>query len=252
MSLTGAVAFVTGASGGLGAQICADLAAEGVDVAVGFRGDAAAAEAVCQRVRQLGRTAEPVPLDQTDPASVESAVRTIVERFGGLDLLVNNAGMASGGHRLPAGDLDALTPEIWDEMMAVNVRGPYLVVRAAAALLRASRWGRVVNVASTIGHGPFRAEAAYTPSKGAIVPLTRFLAAALAPGVTVNCVSPGLMTGTKMSGGAPESFIRQWEDQALLKTTTAIEDVSRQVLAFCNSATITGQAVVIDAGINFS
>ena len=119
-----------------------------------------------------------VRLDQTDPTSVGVAVEEVAEVFGGLDLLINNAGVASGGQSLPTGDLEALTPEIWDEMMTVNLRGPYLLARAAAPWLRRSNWGRIVNLGSTIGHGTWEAAAAYAPSKASVAPLTRFLAAA--------------------------------------------------------------------------
>ena len=78
------------------------------------------------------------------------------------------------------------------------------------------------------------------------------LQAALAPDVTVNCVSPGLMEGTQMSGGAPEVFVDMWRDRSLLGATTSIRDVANQVLLFCQSETATGQTVVVDGGINFN
>ena len=190
-------------------------------------------------------------LDQTDPTSVETAVEEVAEVFGGLDLLINNAGVASGGRSLPMGNLEALTPEIWDEMMTVNVRGPYLLARAAAPWLRRSNWGRIVNLGSTIGHGTWGAAAAYAPSKASVAPLTRFLAAALAPDITVNCVAPGLMEGTVMSGGASAAYVADWRERAVLGATTSIEDVAGQVVTFCRSATVTGQVLVIDGGIHF-
>ena len=82
--------------------------------------------------------------------------------------------------------------------------------------------------------------------------MTRFLAAALAPDVTVNCVAPGLMKGTLMSGGAPEAYVADWREHALLGATTSIEDVAAQVVGFCMSATVTGQVLVIDGGIHFN
>lgn len=251
MSLEDATAFVTGGSGGLGARICIALAREGADVAVGFRNGRERAEAVCADIQASGRRALAVQIDQTDPVAVDEAVAATVADFGGLDLLVNNAGVASGGRSIPAGDLDALTPEFWDELMAANVRGPYLAARAAAPHLRASHWGRIVNLGSTIGHGPWGAAAAYAPSKGAVAPLTRFLAAALSPDVTVNCVAPGLMEGTQMSGGAPESFVGAWRERAVLNATTGLDDVAAHVVAFCKSATTTGQVLVVDGGIHF-
>lgn len=251
MLLEGKRAFVTGASGGLGGAISTALAHAGADVAVGYRSYHDRAQAICDAVRAKGRRAVAVPLDQSDPQSVATAVGLVVEAFGGLDLLVNNAGMASGRHAIPAGDLDAFTPEVWDEMMAVNARGPFVVTRAAAPHLKKSGCGRVINIGSTIGHGPWGASAAYAPSKGAVTAVTRFLAAALAPEVTVNAVSPGLIVGTGMSGGASQDYVEGWAERALLKRTTAPEDVARQVVMFCASSTVTGQSVVIDGGIHF-
>ncbi|MEX0339676.1 MAG: SDR family NAD(P)-dependent oxidoreductase [Arenibacterium sp.] len=252
MDISGSVALVSGGSGGLGAEFCRRLARLGSTVIVGYRKGSERAEAVCASIDSLGGRARAEQVDHTDPASAQACIDKVVETFGGLDILVNNAGMASGGYHIPDGDLDAFTPEIWAEMLQVNVSGPYLLTRAAAPHLRASRWGRVVNLASTIGHGDWGAAAAYAPSKAAVVPLTRFLAAALAPDVTVNCVSPGLMEGTQMSGGAPETYVTRWRDRALLGKTTSLDDVARQVLMFCKSPTITGQTVVIDGGIHLN
>ena len=193
MSLSESVALVTGGSGGLGSRICSLLANEGAAVAVGYHSGEKRALAVRDAIIKGGGKSIIVQLDQSDPTSIEMAVGQVGEQLGGLDILVNNAAMASGGYDIPLGDLDAFTPEIWDEMMAINVRGPYLVTRAAAAHLRASRYGRVVNIGSTLGHGEWCADRTFAPSKAAVVPLTRFLAAALAPDVSVNCVAPGLI-----------------------------------------------------------
>nr|WP_254444581.1 SDR family oxidoreductase [Ruegeria arenilitoris] len=251
LEILGSVAFVSGGSGGLGSEICKQLARNGSKVLVGYRNGSDRAEAVCADIKSQGGTAFAEQFDLTDPASVHACIDKIVSKFGGLDILVNNAGMASGGHNVPNGDLDALTPEIWTEMLTVNLSGPYYLTRAAAPHLRTSNWGRVVNLSSTIGHGDWGAAAAYAPSKAAVVPLTRFLSVALAPDITVNCVSPGLMEGTQMSGGAPEDYVAMWRDRSLLGTTTSIDDVAQQVLLFCKSPTITGQTVVIDGGIHF-
>ena len=252
MSLSNAVALVTGGSGGLGARICSALAAEGVDVAVGFLHGAERAEAVRDAIEALGRKSITVRLDQTSPDAIDAAIAQVAGQLGGLDLLVNNAAMASGGHSIPLGDLAAFTPEIWDEMMAVNLRGPYLVTRAAAPHLRSSAWGRVVNIGSTLGHGSWYADRAFAPSKAAVVPLTRFLAAALAPDVTVNCVAPGLMVETGLGSGGPEYLVEGWRKRAVLNVTTSIDDVAGQVVCLCKSSTATGQTIVIDGGIHFN
>ena len=251
MSISRAVALISGASSGLGTRIAEHLAREGVDLAVGYRTGEDRAETVCSRLRSLGRKAIAVKVDQTDPVQIEKAVANVIQALGSLDILINNAAMANGGHDLPDGDLDAFTPEIWDEMMAVNVRGPYLFARAAAPHLRASVWGRIVNIGSTIGHGKWYAGKAFAPSKAAVSPLTRFLAAALAPDVTANCVAPGLMVETGLGGGGPKELVQGWKDCAATGKTTSLDDVARQVVTLCKSATTTGQVIVVDGGIHF-
>jgi 3-oxoacyl-[acyl-carrier protein] reductase len=149
------------------------------------------------------------------------------------------------------GDLEAFTPEIWDEMMAVNLRGPYLVTRAAAPHLRSSAWGKVVNIGSTLGHGDWYADRPFAPSKAAVVPLTRFLAASLAPDVAVNCVAPGLMIETGLGSGGPEHLVEGWRTRAALNVTTSIDDVAGQVVYLCKTSTVTGQSIVVDAGVHF-
>ena len=251
MELSNAVALVTGGSGGLGSQICRQLAGEGVRIAVAYRGGEKRADGVCHDIRATGGQAMAVHVDQSDPASIKTGVSRVVSEMGGLDILVNNAGIAMGGHTVPPGDLNAFTPEIWDEMMAINLRGPFLVTRAAAPHLRASAWGRVVNIGSTLGHGDWYQDRAFAPSKAAMVPLTRFLAASLAPDVTVNCVSPGLMVETGLGKGGSEELVQGWRDRAALGLTTAVEDVAGQVVQLCKSPTITGQSIVVDGGIHF-
>lgn len=251
MSLSNAVALVTGGSGGLGSRICNLLAEDGANVAVAYLGGKERAEAVCDEIQATGRKAMAVQIDQIDPNSIETGVAQVVTEMGGLDLLVNNAAIAMGGHTVAPGDLEAFTPEIWDEMMAVNVRGPYLITRAAAPHLRSSKWGRVVNIGSTLGHGDWYQDRAFAPSKAAIVPLTRFLAASLAPNVTVNCVSPGLMVETGLGSGGPEELVQGWCNRAALGVTTSVEDVAGQVVYLCKTSTITGQSVVVDGGVHF-
>ena len=252
MHLTNAVALITGGSGGLGSCICKLLAEEGVNVAVGYLGGKDRAEAVRGEIEGIGRKAMSVKIDQIDPKSIETGVALVAEEMGGLDLLINNAAIAMGGHTVAPGDLEAFTPEIWDEMMAINVRGPYLVTRAAAPFLRASSWGRVVNIGSTLGHGDWYQDRAFTPSKAAVIPLTRFLAASLAPDVTVNCVSPGLMVDTGLGSGGPEELVQGWCKRAVLGVTTSVDDVAGQVVYLCKTSTVTGQSIVVDGGVHFN
>ena len=243
--------LVTGGAGGLGSAISRSLVKAGGAVAIGYVRNKDRAEALASELGQTHPKAVAVKLDVSDPASVADGVAFASAELGGLSAVVTSAGMASGGHQIAKGDLEAFTPDIWDRLMDVNVRGPFLVARAATPYLRASGQGRIVTIGSTISRGPWGAEAIYAPSKGAVEALTRFLAASLAPDIAVNMVAPGLMEGTDMSGGAPDAYVRGWKDRAVLGRTTDISDVARQVVALIESETITGQTITVDGGIHF-
>jgi 3-oxoacyl-[acyl-carrier protein] reductase len=186
MELSGPVAFVTGASDGIGARIAAALASVGVDLLVGYHGRRDGALKTCGVVADLGRRAEVVHLDQTDPPSVETAIETAISRFGRVDVLVNNAAWNIG---IPFPNLEALTIDIWDRIFATNTRGPFLLARAAARHMVTQGGGRIVNIASVGGLVPASSSIAYSCSKAALIHLTRCLAVALAPDVTVNCIA---------------------------------------------------------------
>jgi NAD(P)-dependent dehydrogenase (short-subunit alcohol dehydrogenase family) len=244
MDLRDRVALVTGASGGLGAVTACMLAEDGVHVAVTHLGHRDEALDVCKQIEAMGRKAIPVHLDQTDPASCGAAVEATVRGLGRLDILINNA---AWNDPVPLPDLDALTPEIWDRAMNTNLRGPFLVTRAATVHLKRQDQGRVVNISGVPGLVPV-GSIALAVSKAGLIHLTRCLAVALAPSITVNCIAPGLMEGTRMFARVPPARVAASKEQAALKRTTKLEDVARQVVIFCRSDSVTGQTQVIDAG----
>ncbi len=248
MDLRDRVALVTGGTGGLGAVIARKLAAEGVHVALTYVEHADEGRAMCAEIEAAGRKALLVHLDQTDPASCASAVETTANAFGRLDILINNAAI---NRPVPFSDLDGLTPEIWDLLLSTNLRGPFLLARAAAAHLKRQDQGRVVNIAGFAGLAPVGSSIALAVSKAGLIHLTRCLAVALAPSIAVNCVAPGLMAGTRMSARVGPQAIAALKDRAILKCTTDLEDVAQQVVAFCRADSISGQTQVIDGGIVF-
>lgn len=248
MELIDKVAFVTGGSGGLGLATAKALAKNGVDVCVGYGSNKDGAEAACDDVQSMGRRAAFVQLDQSDPASVEAAIKDVVGALGGLDFLVNNA---ATNIPVPFPDLEALTPEIWNRLFNTNLRGPFLVARAAAPYLRKSGAGRIVNVGAMIGLMPAGSSIAQAVSKAGVIHLTRCLAVALAPDVTVNCVAPGLMEGTQMSERLSPQAVKAMRERSILKSNTAIQDVADQIVQFCRAESVTGQTIVIDGGIHF-
>ena len=249
-------AFVIGGAGTLGSEICRGLAEDGYDVAVGHRpheDGRARAGAVAAELGGIGRRAVPVALEIGDPESVDRAVAEVAAAFGRLDALVVSSGIARAAAPVDPGDIAGLTPELWDKLMAINVRGPFLAARAAAPHLKAAPGGgRVVLIGSTVGLGRFGAIYPFSTSKAALAPLTRYLAATLAPEVTVNCVSPGLMENTGLSTGASEDFVAEWRASAPLQRTTAPQDVAVQVRAFVRSGSVTGQVLTVDCGLTFT
>jgi 3-oxoacyl-[acyl-carrier protein] reductase len=246
MDLEGKTAFVTGGSGDIGSVIARALAAAGVDVAISYVGHQEGAAATVSAVQAAGRRSIAVQLDQRDSAAIEAAAEKVVRELGRTDILVNNAAWNIG---IPFSALDTLTPDIWDRVLETNLRGPFLLARAFAPHLRAHRAGRIVNIASVGGLYPGGSSIAYAASKAGLIHLTRCLAVAMAPDVTVNCIAPGLVEGTRMAQRLPEEIARLARTQVVLGRTASPEDIAQQVVMFCRAESITGQVLVIDGGM---
>jgi 3-oxoacyl-[acyl-carrier protein] reductase len=246
MDLSGKAAFVTGGSGDIGRAIVTALARAGADVGVSYFGSPDRAQATVDAVQALGRQSAAIQLDQRNEESIDACAVAVMDKFRRLDVLVNNAAWNIG---IPFRDLGSLTAEVWDRVLETNVRGPYLLSRALASELRRHKAGRIVNIASLAGITPGGSSIAYASSKAALIHLTHCLAIALAPEVTVNCVAPGLVEGTRMSARLPEEVKQRNRAQAVLGRTGSAEDIAEQVVAFCRSETITGQTLVVDGGI---
>ena len=245
MDLTGKVAFVTGGSGDIGKAIAQALAGSGADVVVSYVGDAGRAHTAVEAIRRAGRQGHAVQLDQRDPKSIDACVERVMGHFGRLDILVNNAAWNIG---IPFGELDALTPDIWDRVLETNPRGPFLLCRAFAAELRRRKAGRIINIASIAGLAPSGSSIAYAASKSALIHLTHCLAVALAPDVSVNCIAPGLVEGTRMAGRLPEEMKELARSQAILGRTGSADDIAQMAVAYCRADSMTGQTVVVDGG----
>ena len=188
MNLKGAVALVTGGNGGLGQRICHALAKEGVHIAVIYAKSRDQAEDVAGAlVSRCQINAAAFACDITDGAAVEELIGQVTRRFSRLDILVNDAAYNKS---IPFTDLNNLTLEVWDKIMAVNLTGPMRLIKAAAPVMKAQGRGRIVNIASVAGLGPTGSSIAYAVSKAGLIHLTRCMAVALAPETLVNCVAP--------------------------------------------------------------
>ena len=248
MELKDRVALVAGGTGLLGTAIARALAQAGAHVGITYLERHDAAKETCAVVESLGRRAWSTALDQTDAAAIPPAVEAAAAHFGRLDILVNNAGWNIS---IPYPDLDALDAPVWDRLLSTNLRGPYLLCRAAAKGLKASGSGRIVNIASVAGLNPGGSSIAYATSKAGLIHLTRCLAVAMAPEVSVNCVAPGLMDGTRMTSRLRPEIVQGALQRAVLHRPATVEDVADQVVTFCRSDSVTGQVLNIDAGVFF-
>jgi 3-oxoacyl-[acyl-carrier protein] reductase len=246
MELKGAVALVTGGNGGLGQRICHALAREGVHIAVMYAASRDQAESVAGDVAAThGVQAAAFACDITDAAAVTRLVADVTARFGRLDILVNDAAFNKA---IPFPDLDSLTEDVWDKIMAVNLTGPMRLTKAVAPVMKAQGRGRIVNIASVAGLTPTGSSIAYAVSKAGLIHLTRCMAVALAPETLVNCVAPGLLDGTRATANLRPEQVERAAGGALLKMPADKDDCADMVVTMCRTGTMTGQTVVIDAG----
>ncbi len=246
MELRGKVALVTGGNGGLGQRICHALAREGVHIAVMYAASKDQAEAVARELASTYQVnAAAFACDITSPAAIDILVQAVTQRFGRLDILVNDAAFNKA---IPFPDLDSLTTEVWDKIIAVNLTGPMHLTKAVAPIMKAQGSGRIVNISSVAGLGPQGSSIAYAVSKAGLIHLTRCMAVALAPQVLVNCVAPGLLEGTRATANLREEQLTSAATLSLLKKPADKEDCAEMVVTMCRSETMTGQTVVIDSG----
>lgn len=232
------VALITGGAVRVGRAITLGLAEAGYDVVIVYHTSAAEARAVADSVRELGRVALVVRGDVSVAEDIEAISQRLREEFGRLDLLVNNASLFQS-----ASLLDVQENE-WDRVMAVNLKGPFLMVKATADLLTEAN-GRVVNLIDLSAFQPWVEHPHHAVSKAGLLHLTRVMAQALAPAVRVNAVAPGTVL-------LPESYDedagRRSRERSALGTLGSPDDVVRTILFLERSPFITGEVIVVDGG----
>jgi NAD(P)-dependent dehydrogenase (short-subunit alcohol dehydrogenase family) len=240
MMLAGRVALVTGASHGTGVDIARALAAEGARVAVHYRSDRAAAEALASAIRAGGGMAEAFAADVARSEEVRRLTAEVELRLGALGIVVNNAG--------PFNDtaFSELAEADWDYVMNANLKAVYLTSQLAAPGMRRAGWGRIVNIGAT--SGLVRSHGVYGLAKAALLPLTQALALELAPAVTVNAVVPSQIASARTDRMAAYKAAAI-AGTPLGRLVTQAE-IGQMVVRLCSPEFnfVTGQAIVMDGG----
>ncbi len=242
--LAGRVALVTGGSRGIGAGIAALLAEDGAAVVVSGR-DAGRLERLAKELEASGGAVAAVPGDVARREDCERMVEETRKRFGRLDVLVNNAGITRDGLLVRMKDED------WDQVMEVNLRGAFLMTRAAARQMMRQRSGRIINIASTAGVMGNAGQANYSAAKAGLIGFTKATARELAHwSILVNAVAPGLIE-TDMSAAMPETARQALISQVPLGRMGTVREVAEVVrfLAGAGATYITGQVFHVNGGL---
>jgi 3-oxoacyl-[acyl-carrier protein] reductase len=238
------VALVTGAGRNIGRAIALALAREGFALAINVRTSVAEGQAVVDELLALGSPALLCVADVTDRAAVDAMLARIAEQWGRLDVLVNNAAIRREA------PIDELTVESWHETLSVVLDGTFFCSQAALPLLRQSPAGAVINIGGLTAHTGAANRAHVVTAKAGLVGLTRALAHDLAPGITVNCVSPGMIATARLDSSASATPKHHARRHPLLERRGSADEVAAMVawLAGAQARFITGQVLHVNGG----
>jgi NAD(P)-dependent dehydrogenase (short-subunit alcohol dehydrogenase family) len=230
------VAIVTGAAKRIGRSIALRLAAEGASIVINYESSKPEAQQLVEQLKSTGNRVIAVQGDVSKRADVQKLFAVTEAEFGRLDILVNNAGMFF------AADFEQLTEEQWDRILNTNLKSQFLCCQVAALLMKRGGGGRIINISSLGGILPWPAFTHYCVSKAGSIMLTKCLARALGPEITVNSVAPGTI---QFPGEAPdEDYIRK----VPLHRTGTGDEIAEAVFYFATAKFVTGQILAVDGG----
>jgi 3-oxoacyl-[acyl-carrier protein] reductase len=244
--LTGKTALVTGGSRGLGRAIGLALARQGADVAINYRGNAAAAETVATEITAMGRTAITIQGDTSAGRNAcEAIVKAALDALGSVHILVNNAGITRDNL------LMRMDGDEWDTVIDTNLGGPFWMTRAIARPMMKARAGRIINMSSAAGRMGNPGQANYAAAKAGLIGLTKTTARELASrGITCNAIAPGLIE-TDLTADMPESATQALISLTPLGYLGSVDDVAAAAVYFASDEAryVTGQVLGVDGGI---
>jgi 3-oxoacyl-[acyl-carrier protein] reductase/pteridine reductase len=236
--LEGKRVMITGGAKRIGRGLALAFAREGAQVAITYRNSEADATAVLLAMDEGAAPSMALRMDVRDPRSIREAVSAVAEEFGGLDILINNAG------HFEASALESVSVQQWDIMQETNTRGPLLMAQAAHPFLKESH-GRILNIGSLGGLHPWTTHGHYCASKAALHMLSQTMAKAWAPEISVNCIAPGMIVEGEVDAGY-EEFARKTP----MQRTGTVADVAAAAIFFATAPHfITGQILTVDGGL---
>ena len=243
INLSGRVALVTGASRGIGRAIAQRLAAQGAHVVAAARGENA--RPVVEAIAATGAHAEAIAIDVTAPGAADEAVKTVVDRHGRIDVLVNNAGIARDQLML------RMKRDDWDAVLSTNLSSVFALTQAALRPMIRQRSGRIICISSVVGQSGNAGQANYAASKAGLIGFAKSVALEVASrSITVNVVAPGLID-TDMTRRIADGALEQWTSRIPLGRLGSPDDVASVVcfLASDEASYITGQVVAVNGGL---
>lgn len=240
------VAVVTGSATGVGRACALQFAEQGLDVVVNYSRSEEEALETKRLVEEIGSKALVIQCDVSSDEEVTAMVEKIVEEWGRIDVLVNNAATTEFVEHV---NLEAMSEEAWDRILAVNLKAPFFCVRAAEKYLRASENGAVVNVSSTAGIRGEGSCIAYCASKGGLNTMTKSLAMALGPDIRVNAVCPGPIDSRWLKSVMSDDELHKITEKCPIPRPAQPDDIADTVVYLALGTTLTtGQLLVVDGG----